>query len=146
MNALFALLFALIAATGNALFALGQRRATGSANGLVFVAASAIIAALLALLSAPFFGPLELSGFFRTNGRNLAIAGGGLYITYMGFNLLFSRFGVSPYVLYAVLSILTTTVIVGMIYLHEPVNTYKIFAMLLAVLSIIVYSLGSARS
>ena len=72
------------------------------------------------------------------------MAGGGLFLTYLGFNLLYSRFGVSQYVLYAVLSIITTTVFVGIILLREPLNGYRIAAIVLALASIILYSLGQS--
>ena len=146
MNALQALLFALVAAIGNAMFALGQRRSVSAHNGLAFVGASAVVAAALAWLSAPLLGSTDLTGLLRSNGRNILLAGSGLYLTYLGFNLLYSRYGASQYVLYAVLSILTTTVFVGMIWLHEPVNGFKLAAIVLATASVILYSLGQARA
>jgi len=50
------------------------------------------------------------------------LSGVGLFLTYPGFNLLYSRYGASQYVLYAVLSIITTTIIVGIWWLKEPVR------------------------
>ena len=146
MNALLALTFALIAAIGNALFALGQRRAAGAHNGLSFVAVTALITTILSLLFARLLGPIGLGTLVRENGRALLLAGGGSFITFLGLNLLFSRFGVSPYVLYAMLAILTTTHGLGILYLHEPINGYKLASILLALISVLLYSFGSARS
>jgi hypothetical protein len=67
MNALQALLFALVAAIGNAMFALGQRRSVSAHNGLAFVGASAVVAAALAWLSAPLLGSTDLTGLLRAN-------------------------------------------------------------------------------
>lgn len=146
MNVLSLILFALMAAVGNAMFVLAQRRSVSSHNGLLFVGVSAVIAGLLSWACSPLLGAAEVTQLFRLNGRNLALSGAGLFITYIGFNLMFSRYGTSPYVLYAVLSILTTTVFVGMILLHEPVNFYKAVAIVLATASVILYSLGQARA
>jgi drug/metabolite transporter (DMT)-like permease len=72
------------------------------------------------------------------------LVGGGLFLTNLGFNLLYTRFGVSQYVLYAVLSILTTTVFIGLFWLHEPVNGYRLAAIVLALASVVLYSLGQS--
>jgi drug/metabolite transporter (DMT)-like permease len=145
MKFIFPLLFALIAAVGNAMFALGQRRSAGVHNGMAFVGASALVAAALAWVVSPLLGSADLSNLLRVNGRSILLGGSGLFLTYLGFNLLYTRYGVSPYVLYAVLSILTTTVFVGIFWLHEPLNGYRIAAIVLAVASVVLYSLGQAQ-
>jgi drug/metabolite transporter (DMT)-like permease len=145
MKFIFPLLFALIAAVGNAMFALGQRRSAGVHNGMAFVGASALVAAALAWTVSPLLGSADLSNLLRVNGRSILLGGSGLFLTYLGFNLLYTRYGVSPYVLYAVLSILTTTVFVGIFWLHEPLNGYRIAAIVLAVASVVLYSLGQAQ-
>jgi drug/metabolite transporter (DMT)-like permease len=146
MRIFLPLFFALIAAIGNAMFALAQRRSSGDRNGLVFVAISAVISSVLALAVAPLFGKVDLSALVRTNGRDLLLGGAGLFICYLGFNLLYSRFGVSSYTLYAMLSILTTTVLVGMFWLKEPVNGYRLAALVLALASVVLYSMGQSSS
>jgi drug/metabolite transporter (DMT)-like permease len=146
MKIFLPLFFALIAAIGNAMFALAQRRSAGERNGLVFVAISALIAAVLALAASPLFGKADLSTLVRTGGRDLLLAGAGLFICYLGFNLMYSRFGISPYILYAMLSILTTTVLVGMLWLKEPVNGYRLASLVLALASVILYSVGQSAS
>jgi drug/metabolite transporter (DMT)-like permease len=145
MNALLILSYAAIAAIGNALFAVGQRQSSGTGNGLLFVALCAFVAFALALGCAPLFGPFEPAALIRGQWRSLLAGGGGLFLTYVGFNLLYGRFGTSPYVVYAALAIVTTTVGVGFLYLREPVNPYRIAAVLLAVAAIMVFSLGQSR-
>lgn len=142
MKILLPLLFALIAAVGNALFALSQKRSAGSGNGMLLVAATVLVAMLLALVAAPLFGPVDLPSLVRLQGRNILLGGVGLFLCYIGFNLLYAGFGVSSYILYAVLSIVTTTVVVGLIYLKEPVNGMRIASIALALFSVVLYSLS----
>lgn len=144
VSILFPILFAGLAAIGNAIFALGQKQSAGAANGLLFVAASAAVATILALLASPVAGPLQAS-MLRGNGRAILIGGVGLFLTYLGFNLLYSRYGASHYILYAVISIMTTTVVVGFLWLKEPMNIYHLAAIAAAVLAIALFSIGQAK-
>ena len=113
---------------------------------MFFVSASAAAACVLALLCAPLFGPMEAAATLRDNMRAVLISGIGLFLTYVGFNLLYSRFGTSSYVLYASLSIITTTVIVGMMWLNEPVNGLRVAAIAMAVGAVVLFSLGSEKT
>lgn len=145
MKIVLPLCFALIAAVGNALFALAQRRAAGAQNGIAMTACSVTVTVILLWCLAPMTGSLHLGELVATQGRNLLLGGFGLFGVYIGFYLMFSRFGVSPYILYAVLSILTTTVIVGLLWLKEPINGMRIGAIALAIASVILYSLSETQ-
>jgi drug/metabolite transporter (DMT)-like permease len=145
MNAVLTVFYAAIAAIGNALFAVGQKQSSGSGNGLLFVALSALVAFALALAAAPLLGPFEPVALVRSQWRALLGSGAGLFLTYVGFNLLYSRFGASPYVVYAALAIITTTVGVGFLYLREPVTHYHVAAVLLAAAAIVVFSIGQSK-
>ncbi|MBS0374029.1 MAG: hypothetical protein JSR73_05585 [Proteobacteria bacterium] len=145
MNALSMIGLAALAAVGNALFALGQRQSAGTGNGLLYVAASALVACLLSLAAAPLAGRLGTAEFARLPWRGALLSGLGLFLTYLGFNVLYARFGTAPYVLYAALAIVTTTVGVGFLYLREPATGYHYVAILLAIASIAVFSLGEWR-
>jgi drug/metabolite transporter (DMT)-like permease len=85
---------------------------------------SALVAVLLALFFAPLVGAFDMENTLRDNWKAVLLSGLGLFLTYLGFNLLYSRYGASQYVLYAVLTIITTTSIVGIWWLKEPVNLY----------------------
>jgi len=146
MDAVLTVAFAAIAAVGNAMFALAQRQSAGVANWLLFVGASALIAFALSAMCAPLLGPLEAGALIRGQWRSLLLSGAGLFLTYVGFNLLYSRFGTSPYVVYAALAIITTSVGVGYLYLREPVNHYHIAAILLAAAAIVAFSLGQSKA
>jgi drug/metabolite transporter (DMT)-like permease len=145
MRILLPIFFATIAAVGNAMFALGQKKSVDVQNGLLFVGLSALAAVLLALSCAPLMGVFDAGGLLRGNWRAVMLSGIGLFLTYLGFNLLYSRYGVSQYVLYAVISIITTTIIVGMFWLREPVNLYHKIAIAMAIASVVLFSIGQAR-
>jgi len=146
MSLALPVLFALIAAIGNAVFAYGQKQASGPANGLLFVGLSALVAVLLSLAAAPLVGRFDPVALMKAEVRPILIGGVGLFLTYLGFNLLYTRYGASAYVLYAALSILTTTLVVGGLILKEPMNIYHVAAIVLAVAAVVLFSLGQARS
>jgi len=145
MKIILPILFALIAAVGNAMFALGQKKSASFDNGLLFIAASALIACLLAAMISPLTGGIDLGEVVRNHWKALLLSGGGLFLTYLGFNLLYSKFGVSQYVLYAVISIITTTIIVGVFWLKEPINLYHKIAIALAVVAVFLFSIGQSK-
>jgi drug/metabolite transporter (DMT)-like permease len=146
MKILLPIVFAAIAAIGNAMFAFGQRKSAGVENGLLFVGVSALIACLLALFSAPFVGVFDVGNALKGNWKALLLSGFGLFFTYLGFNLLYSRYGVSQYVLYAVISILTTTLVAGVWWLKEPLNLYHKLAIVLAIVAVFVFSIGQSKA
>jgi len=146
MKSLIPIAFATIAAVGNAMFALGQKKSTGVENGLIFVGMSALVAFLLALCFAPLTGPFDIGNTLKGNWKAVSLSGFGLFLTYLGFNLLYSRYGASQYVLYAVLSIITTTVIVGIVWLKEPVNIYQAVAIVMAIAAVVLFSIGQSKA
>ncbi len=146
MKIIFAIVFAMIAACGNAMFALGQKNSTGVQNGILFVGLSAAVAVILAFIFAPMIGALDFESTLRGNWKSVLLSGIGLFLTYLGFNLLYTRYGVSYYILYAVLSIITTTIFVGIFWLKEPVNIYHTVAIGLAIVSVILFSIGQSKA
>ena len=146
MKSLLPIVFATIAAIGNAMFALGQKKSAGIENGLLFVGVSALVAVLLALLFAPLVGAFDVGSTLRANWKAVLLSGLGLFLTYLGFNLLYSRYGASQYVLYAVLSIITTTIVVGILWLKEPVNVYHKAAIAMAIAAVVLFSIGQSKS
>jgi drug/metabolite transporter (DMT)-like permease len=146
MKFLLPIFFATIAAVGNALFALGQKKSVGVENGLLFVGASAVVAVLLALIFAPLTGPFDLGNTLKENWKPLLLSGLGLFLTYFGFNLLYAKYGASQYALYAVLSIITTTIIVGIFWLKEPANIYHKIAIILSIFAVVLFSIGQSKT
>ncbi len=91
-------------------------------------------------------GTLDVACTLKGNWKAVLLSGIGLFLTYLGFNLLYSRYGVSHYILYAVLSIITTTIVVGIFWLKEPVNIYHIVAIALAIIAVIFFSIGQSKA
>jgi len=145
MKSLLPILFAAIAAVGNAMFALGQRKSAGVENGLLFVGLSAIVAVFCALVFAPLVGGVAIGKTLTGNWGGLLLSGLGLFLTYLGFNLLYSKYGASQYALYAVISIITTTIVVGILWLQEPVNLYHKLAIALAIAAVVLFSIGQSK-
>lgn len=137
-----ALAIALLAAVGNALFAYGQRRAEIAPNPFLFVFGATLVCGVALLFTLPFFQRQDLMGHTQRNLGWIVLSGAGLYITNVGFYLLYSRFGASYYVLYAVLAILTTSVIVGLMLMRESMNGYQVAAMITALITVGLFALG----
>ncbi|WP_448872601.1 EamA family transporter [Desulfobulbus propionicus] len=146
MKSLLPIIFATIAAVGNAMFALGQKTSTNAENGLLFVGLSAFVATLFAVIFAPLLGAMNIEHLLKDNWKAVLLSGIGLFLTYLGFNLLYSRYGASQYALYAVISIITTTIIVGVIWLKEPINVYHKAAIALAIIAVVLFSIGQSKA
>jgi drug/metabolite transporter (DMT)-like permease len=56
---------------------------------------------------------------------------------------LYSQYGASNYILYAVLSIITTSVIVGVVIFKETFNIYHWLALLSSIITIALFTLGN---
>lgn len=138
------IVFALLAAVGNALFVTGQKKAAGVENPLIFVGMTAFACVLFFLVAIPFTGGYSgISSTFARNIQWIFMGGAGLFVTFLGFNLLYSQFTASSYVFYAVLSILTTSIFVGVVVFRERLNLLQFLSILTALATVILYSLGS---
>lgn len=140
-----ALLVALIAAIGNAIFVFGQKKAGVTSNPFIFLILSLSLCIVLLSISSIFFPRTNLKLFVFENYKAIVFTGLGLFITYIGFYLLYSRFGASYYTLYAVLSIVTTSIIVGVVVFKEAFNMYYLFSILSAILTIVLFFLGKSK-
>ena len=65
-------------------------------------------------------------------------------LSIIGFYLLYSQFGAVYYVVYAVLSIISTSLVIGVLIFREPFNAYQAGALILAILAIALFSYGQA--
>ncbi len=144
MNMYGALFFALIAAIGNAMFAAGQKKAIAFENPFTFIALAAIVCVCLTVAAAPMFGQPQYSSVVKENGWWALLSGAGLFLTYLGFNLLYSRYGASNYILYAVLSIITTSIIVGVVMFKESFNLYHWLAFGSSITTVALFAFGNS--
>jgi drug/metabolite transporter (DMT)-like permease len=136
------LAIAVLAACGNALFVYGQRVAGPSSNPFLFMAGCISSAALLFLLAAVSWQSPDNMAFASVNAGYMMLGGIGLFITFLGFYLLYSGYGASQYALYAVASILTTSLGVGVLIFREEINRFQIAAILLAIVTIVLWTYG----
>lgn len=141
-----ALLFALVAAVGNALFAFGQKKSAVADHPFIFIISVLVVClALFAVIS--FFLPKpEISTFIKDNYRWVLISGQGFCLVFIGFYFLYSRYGASHYVIYAVLSIITTSIIVGIIVLKESFNLYHFLSIITAIMTVVLFTIGQIKS
>ncbi len=137
-----ALLFAFIAALGNAVFVFGQRRAAVAQNPFVFLLGAVSVCTILFLGATIFFWSSTEGGYLAQNWGSMIISGVGFFVTFLGFYLLYSNFGAVYYGLYATLSILTTSFIVGVVIYREPINSYQLAAIGLAILAVVLFTIG----
>lgn len=144
-----AMAIALFGALGNGLFAYSQRKSaleTAPYAFLTLLVATCLVLNLITVLV--IFRGLRPPDLGSLAYRNIgwAIGGGlGLYMTLTGFHFLFTRFGTTYYALYSVLAILTTTLFVGQVLLREPINGFHLAAIILAIGTVILFTLGQSR-
>jgi drug/metabolite transporter (DMT)-like permease len=139
------LLFATLAAVGNAIFVYGQRGTNPSENPFLFVC-GAVAVCLAMFLAASFLYRTPGDGnYVMENWGMITISGIGFFLTFVGFFLLYNKFGASQYSLYAVISILTTSVGVGFIIFREPFNIFQIGGIVLAIGSIVLFTYGKSK-
>lgn len=139
-----ALLFALVAAIGNAAFVYGTKKSVPDSNPFVFTIFALIGCIVLMGFSFFFFDSGNIKSWLLQNRYSLSITSVGLFFTYLGFYLLYSNFGASYYILYAVMSIVTTSIIVAVVFFHEKFNWYFGLSILFAFLTILFFYLGKS--
>ena len=142
---LSALAFGGLAAVGNAIYVYSYRKSQASASPLLFMALG-VAAALAALgLCLIFFPPKSGLEMAKANAGWIALSGLGTAITYLGFYFLYTRSGASSYTLYASLSLLTTTIGVGVVILRERFNLWHGLAALAAIGALVLFGVGQAQ-
>ena len=140
-----AIVIAAVGALGNALFVYSQRRANVSDAPFVFVTLYFAFTTVFCLLTVLFLPKINVMALITQNFMWAFWTGLGLAITMISFYFLYTYFGATFYVLYSVMAILTTTLLVGGILLREPLNIFHVGAILLAIGSVLLFTLGRAR-
>jgi len=137
--------FALLAAVGNSLYVYSQRKTSLGANPFLFTSLFLTVCVALCLGSYFVLGTKGTLPLIRSNAGWIFLGGFGTYILYIGFYALYSRYGASYYTLYAVSSILTTSVFLGYFILKEKFSAYAILSVLCAAASIVFFALSSRK-
>lgn len=128
--------FALFAAIGNVFYVLGSRKTTDAPNPVLFTFVAMTVGLALFLAAWLAFGTRGTGEFLRRSGGWAVLAGVGIFMTFYGFYLLYSRFDTSYYALFVVTSMLLTTLVLGAWILREPINLYGALSIVAAVASI----------
>lgn len=139
------LLFALLAAIGNAIFAYGQKKSVHSDNPFVFILFSVLICLLFLVVAFFLYGKTDVSAFFSHNMKWVLVSGSGFFITFMGFYFLYTGFGASYYLLYAILSIVTTSIFLGVVVFRETFNLYIFLSLVSSAVTIVLFAIGSLK-
>jgi drug/metabolite transporter (DMT)-like permease len=111
----------------------------------LFMAGAVTLCATLFMVAALLSDNSESIAYLKQNVGPIIIAAIGFFITFIGFYLMYSRVGAHSYTVYAVLSILTTSVFVGMVIFRESFNAYHVASIGLAVLAVFFYAYGQLK-
>ena len=139
------IIFAGLAAIGNAIFVYGQRSSTVSSNPYLFMTAAVTLCAFMFMVAALLSDNSGTTVYLKQNLWPIIISAIGFFLTFIGFYLMYSRVGAHAYTVYAVLSILTTSVVVGMVIFRESFNAYHVASIGLAVLAVFFYGYGQFK-
>ncbi len=139
------LFFALLAAVGNSLYVYSQRKTSVGANPFLFSTLFLTVCVVLCAASYFVMGTKGSLPLIRANAGLILLGGFGIYMLYIGFYVLYSRYGASYYTLYAVASILTTSIILGCFVLRERFNAYSILSAVCALAAILFFALSSRK-
>lgn len=137
-----AFLLALTAAVGNALYALGQKKATESDNPFLFGSIALFVGSALLTVIAMFFNTQTVGSYVVTNLKWFGVSGLGYVLLNIGLYFLYRNFGASYYSLYAVLSIVTTSILLASLVFHEKMNLYYWLSLGFAGLTILSFLKG----
>jgi drug/metabolite transporter (DMT)-like permease len=142
----WSLVLALTAAIGNALYALGQKKAVQHENPFVFGVFSLFTGSVLLSFVSLFFNTNNIGVFFVKNLKWFGISGLGYVLLNIGLYFLYRNFGASYYSLYAVLSIMTTSILLATIVFNEKMNFYYWVSLVLAALTIFFFLKGQTSN
>ena len=137
---------ALLAAVANGMFVYGQRRSEVAENPFLFMLFALLACTALFGLAVVVSPRTHVRDYLSRNYLWILLSGIGLFFTFIGFYLLYSRYGASYYTLYAVLSIVTTSVVVGVVILKEGLNVYHILAVVTALATVALFALGQNKA
>ncbi len=139
-------LLALIAACGNALVTVGQKKATAFANPFLFGAFSLLLAALCLFAVASMHSTTGWRAYIGSNAKWMAASAAGLVLLNVFLYLLYRSSGAGAYTLYALLAMGTTSVFVAMKVFGERITVFHWVSLLLAAAAIVSHLMGSLSS
>jgi drug/metabolite transporter (DMT)-like permease len=142
----WAFCLALTAAIGNALYAFGQKKAMPHENPFIFGIFSLFIGSVLLSIVALSFNTQNIGEYLAGNIKWLMVSGLGYVFLNIGLYFLYRNFGASYYSLYAILSIITTSILLATLVFNEKMNFYYWISLGFAVLTIIFFLQGQTKT
>jgi drug/metabolite transporter (DMT)-like permease len=97
---------------------------------------SLLTGAILLFACASFFDLKNIPDFIAANVKWFIVSGLGYVLLNLGLYFLYQNFGASYYTLYAMLSILTTSILLATLVFGEKFNFYYALSILFAFLTI----------
>lgn len=139
---LFPLLLATIAAVGNALATLGQKKSSGIGNPFIFGATALLIAGFSLLVVAFIYQPKNNVAAITANFKWAAVTASGLVMLNVFLYVLYRQYGANFYTLYSMLAIITTSILLSVFIFNEKMNTYYGLSLIAALVSIFFFFKG----
>lgn len=136
---------ALIAAIGNAVVTLGQKKATAYEHPFLFGAFSLLFASIVLFCISFVYTIRNATEYITTNIPWFMTAGIGLVLLNIFLYLLYREYGAAYYTLYAMLAIVTTSIILATWVFKENMNIYYWVSLGMAVLTIVFFMKGKSQ-
>lgn len=136
---------ALIAAIGNAVVTLGQKKATAYEHPFLFGAFSLLFASLVLFGISLFFSARNAAAYIAANIPWFMTTGSGLVLLNIFLYLLYREYGAAYYTLYAMLAIVTTSIVLAAWVFKESMNVYYWISLGMAALTIVFFLKGKAQ-
>lgn len=139
---IYPLVLSFIAAFGNALVTIGQKKASPIGNPFLFGAISLLLASIFLFTLSQFYKYENVVNYIISNYQWHIISALGLVLLNVFLYLLYRNFGANSYTLYAVLAIVTTSVGVSILIFKEKWNIYYGLSLITAAITIFLFFKG----
>ncbi|HMS30613.1 MAG TPA: hypothetical protein PKD32_12240 [Saprospiraceae bacterium] len=133
--------FAFIAALGNALVTIGQKKATLN-NPFLFGAVSLFIASIILFVCSLVYKNENVIIYLKSSYQWHLTSAIGLVLLNVFLYLLYRNFGANLYTLYAILAIITTSIGASVFIFKEQWNMYYGLSLITAAITIFLFFKG----
>lgn len=142
-------LYAVIAAAGNALVSYGQKKAAPVGNLYFFLGTAAFVFFICNMIAgiAMKTGESSSSRVF-SNPKELfwaVVCGLALFVLYFAINHLLVGYGASMYVVYSVISVFFTSIIVGVCIFREKINAWHVLGIIISCVAVALITIGNGK-
>lgn len=143
------LLYATIAAVGNALLSYGQKKAAPVSNLYFFLGAAALVFFVCNIIAGFVTKTDSISASKILSGSKelfwAIVCGVALFVLYFAINNLLVKYGASMYVVYSVVSIFTTSIVVGVCIFKEKINIWHVLGIIMSCVAVALITIGNGK-